>query len=395
MYSIPKEFHHSVCFVMISKTRQAIDYLNEHYDIRYNTANHRVQFKEKSAGPDAYRDMEDHHFNSILTDMDLEGICIRAEAFRTLLMSDQFQIFNPYREWLNGLPLWNGEDHIHALAQKVRTTDDAYFEFCLRKWLVAAVGSIADEEVVNHCVLVLCGGQGLGKTSFFNNLIAVELRKYCGSSTLTKGDKEVFVSMASSPIIVLDELEQYVKSSNIEWLKSLITTTTAFLRRAYTKMSSHYVRICSFAGTCNSDAFLRDVVNRRFLCHKVQSIEYQLTGIDLVQLWAQAYQLFRSGYQYWFNDEDMKVVDAHNETFRMVPLEEELVKTYFEACRDGEPGAERYQTHELLTYLGSKVRGLYISKECLGRCLASSGFKKIKSHGISKWIVRKKPIETD
>lgn len=391
MYPIPKVFHHSVCFVMISKTRQAIDYLNEHYDIRYNKATHRIQFRPHGSEQD-FCNLEEHQFNSILTRMDLEGISIRAEALRTLMMSDQFDVYDPYSEWLANLPLWDGHDYIHDLAQKVECTDNAYFEMCLRKWLVAAVGSIADPEVINMTVLVLVGGQGLGKTTFFQRLIPPALRKYCGSGTLPKGEKEAYATISETPIMIFDELEQWLSRDNIEWVKSLITTSTAYIRRAYTKLSTQYVRICSFAGTCNSDAFLRDVSNRRFLCHRVTAIDYQLTGIDLDQLWSQAYQLFRTGFQYWFDQEEQKVVEAHNEAFRMVSLEEELVKTYFMPCRAGEPGAERYQTHELINYLGTQVHGHRVSKERLGRCLSALGFSKIKTRGISKWIVRKRQV---
>lgn len=311
-------------------------------------------------------------------------------------MSDEFEVVNPFTEWLKNLPLWDGVDRIHQLSTYVQTRDDEHFEFCLRKWIVAAVGSIAKKEVVNQTVLVLGGLQGCGKSTFFANLIPRALRRYCGATTLPKGEKDAYIRLSQCPFIVLEEIEQYLTPNNIEWVKSLITTSSAYERAAYSKLATHYPRLCSFAGTCNSETFLRDAFNRRFLVHWCKHIDFAYEkDIDFEQLWAQAYQLYRSGFRYWFDSDDQRVVEAHNEHFRIVPLEEELVNTYFEKCRDGEEGATRYQTHELLNYISAKVRGIHISKERLGRYLSAHGFSKIKSHGISKWIVREKPSQAN
>ncbi len=185
-------------------------------------------------------------------------------------------------------------------------------------------------------------------------------------------------------------------SSNTEWIKSLVTNKSSFDRAAYEKLQSDFPRLTSFAGTFNSEAFLRDSANRRFLVHWCLKFDFAYQQeIDFDQLWAQAYHLYRSGFRYWFDSDDERVLEAHNDQYRIVPLEEELVNTYFEKCRDGEEGSKRYQTHELLLYLSTKVRGLHISKERLGRCFSALGFSKIKSHGISKWIVREKPSQAN
>ena len=52
------------------------------------------------------------------------------------------------------------------------------FALYFKKWLVGMVASLFDEDVVNHEILVLTGRQDIYKTSWLNNLLVPELRRY-------------------------------------------------------------------------------------------------------------------------------------------------------------------------------------------------------------------------
>lgn len=378
--------NNSCCFVMISGTSRIITWLREHYEFRFNIANHKMEFRPANT-QEAYRYMSDNDFNSMKVALGIEDIPCSRETLRTIIFSDLWPQYNPYKLWLDSLPEWDGEDHISALANTVHTDDDTYFHWCLRKWLVAFVGSLAQDEVVNQTAIIFCGGQGIGKSSWFRNIMPAELQNYISSGYLQPKDKETLVQLSELCLYNMDEVEN-LKPANVEAIKEIMTKSSMYLRRAYTTLSSNYIRRCSFCGTANGINILHDITgNRRFLCQNVLSIDFQLTGVDLAQLYAQAFQLFRTGFQHWFDREEQMRVENHNQRFRATSIEEDMVRTYFSPCQDTDEGAKRLQAVEILSYLRDKVRGVSLSPETLGKIMNSMGFIKKKS-GISKWVVR-------
>lgn len=162
-----------------------------------------------------------------------------------------------------------------------------------------------------------------------------------------------------------------------------------YLRRAYTSLSQNYPRRCSFCGTANGTNILHDITgNRRFLCQNVLGIDYLLKDIDLNQVYAQAYQLYRTGFRYWLNSEEQAVVEKHNASFRAMSLEEELITAYFVPCQDGDVRVRRLQAHEIVSLLQGKGYFGRLSTVAIGKVLSSKGFMQKKSNGISRWLLK-------
>lgn len=383
----------SVLFFAVSSTQRVLSWLREHYEFRLNVANHRMEWRTSQSEP--FRYLQDSDFNSIKVQIGLADIPCSRDTLRTVIFSNQWPEYNPYELWLKSLPEWDGSDHIAQLASTVHTDDDPYFLWCLRKWIVAFVGSLASKDVVNQTAIILCGSQGIGKSTWFRNLVPPVLQEFISSGFLQPKDKETLIQLSELCLYNMDEVEN-LKPANVEAIKEIMTKSSMYLRRAYTTLSSTYERRCSFCGTANGISILHDTTgNRRFLCHNVLSIDYMLTGINLPQVYAQAYQLYRTGFQHWFDREEQARVEQHNLRFRATSIEEELITTYFEPCQDHEEGAKRYQAHEILTLLREKVRGISLSAETIGKIMNSAGFVKKKSMGISKWIVRIKNLGND
>ena len=94
-------------------------------------------------------------------------------------MSDFSETFHPFRSYFEGLAPWDGvTDWIGQLADTVDTTRPAFWRGCLKRWLIAQVAGSMELGVENHTILLLAGGQGLGKTSWLRNLVPPELRDY-------------------------------------------------------------------------------------------------------------------------------------------------------------------------------------------------------------------------
>lgn len=375
----------SFVFTMISQTRQIIDHLKERYVFRFNMANSRMEFRKLDETVFHY--LDDNAFNSIKVEIGCENISCSRETLKTIIFSNVWESYDPYKLWYDSLPEFQGEDPIADLANTVTTDDQEYWNFCFRKWIVAMVAGWVKEDVVNQTAIIFCGAQGIGKSTWLRAILPPELREYSASGFLQPKDKETQIQLSELCLYNMDEVEN-LKPANVEAIKEIMTKPSMYLRRAYNTLSNNYPRRCSFCGTANGTSILHDSTgNRRFLCQNVKAIDLNLTGIDLTQVYAQVKYLVEHGYQHYFDNEEMKLVDQHNMRFRATSIEEDAVTTYFEPCEDTDEGAKRMQAHELRSYLMQKIHGVPLSIETIGKVLSNKGFKKKKS-GISKWIVR-------
>lgn len=370
-----------------NQTRQVIDYINEHYELRLNEANHKMQIRK--VGDTEYEYLKDETLNSIKVELNLMDISVSRDNLRTIIFSNQFESFDPYKMWLDSLPVWDGDDHIEALASTVKTDDDEYWHWLFKKWIVAFVGSLAEDDVVNQMAFIFCGAQGIGKSSWINRIIPSELKEFTASGFLKPNENETLVQLSELCLYNMDECEN-LKPNHVEAIKNIITMPQMYLRRAYTTLSQTYVRRCSFCGTANGTAILHDVTgNRRFGCVEAKEIDYQF-DVNLEQVYAQAYQLFRAGqFRYWFDTDDQKKVEEHNIKFRYVSTEEEILTTFYEPCEPDDENAKFLQAHELLTVLQQKSRCYRLSSETLGKLLTKLGFQSKKS-GVKRWIVKER-----
>ncbi len=377
----------------INKTKVIIDTLKAKYNFRYNCGNKKVEFC-LADGSESFREMSDLDFNSIRVELALMDMPCSKENLKSIIYSNQWELYDPYQEFLKNLPLWDGHDHIADIAATVKTDDNQFWEWCLRKWIVAFVGSLDDEATVNQTALIFCGKQGIGKSTWFVNILPKELRSYYSSGYLDPRERETLVQLSELCLYNMDEVEN-LKPRNIEAIKELITKASMYLRRAYTQLSQNYTRRCSFCGTANGTSILHDITgNRRFLCQNVLCIDYLLNGINLYQVFAQALQLYRTGFRFWLDNKEQAIVEKHNARFRAMSIEEELITAYFEPCQDGEVGAQRLQAHQIQSCLQGKGYFGRLNPVTIGKVLSSKGFMQKKTNGISKWIIKER-IHTD
>ena len=68
--------------------------------------------------------------------------------------------------------------------------------------------------------------------------------------------------------------------------------------------------------------------NRRFLPVTVKEVDYR-TPVNHEGLYAQAYALLQSGFQYWYEGEEIERLNEHNEQHRIKDPVEENLFVYF------------------------------------------------------------------
>lgn len=403
-----------------SNLRQVLvcEWLRENYiqhgHLRYDIVSDRLQLRNLAPSPTKVAPSEDPYTWRNLTDKDINTMicqcvqetsaCVGNTEFITALRSDMVPVVHPPRAWLESLPTYAGQkDWIDFMAEQVVVVGgeaaNRYWRQCFKKWFVAMVASWMLDEVVNHTVLVLIGRQGIYKTTWLDRLIPPELRDYSSklplSGQISKDDR---LRLCENVMLNIDELDA-ICGREMNIVKSLITSTDVNERAAYGRLKERRVRLASFCASTNNREFLTDVTgNRRWLPFEVESIQNPFnTLIPYSMLYAQAKAMVESGYfSYWFEPEEIEVLEQHNQHFRDESNEEQLLDVYFAVPAEGTTNTKFLTTAEIserLIYYGNIKRPMPLSR--LGVLLSQKGFLSIRKGTPQRrgWIVYERDSE--
>lgn len=249
------------------------------------------------------------------------------------------------------------------------------------------------DEVVNHTVLVFIGRQGIYKTTWLDRLIPPELRDYSSklplSGQISKDDR---LRLCENVMLNIDELDA-ICGREMNIVKSLITSTDVNERAAYGRLKERRVRLASFCASTNNREFLTDVTgNRRWLPFEVESIQNPFnTLIPYSMLYAQAKAMVESGYfSYWFEPEEIEVLEKHNEEYRVQEGEEQLLMLLFDVPAEGRGKfMTTAEISERLVSYGNIKRPIGLRQ--LGNILSNKGYtpQRVSLDGIRQrgWMV--------
>jgi predicted P-loop ATPase len=250
------------------------------------------------------------------------------------------------------------------------------------------VGCALDEDTINQTVIVFSGKQGVGKTTWMENLVPGELKQYLFSGTINPNNKDTLIHLSECLLINLDELEN-LNRSEIGSLKELITKTHIRIRRAYGHNNETLPRCASFAGSVNTAQFLNDTTgSRRFLSFEVTDIKYD-HKVSLNDVYSQALHLFKSGFRFWFNRDEIGAINQNNEQYQLRSPEEELLLTWFEPCTKEQANAF-LTASQILAKLADKAK-INVSDSSvnkLGKALIKNNYLRFKSNGKLLYALR-------
>ncbi|TSA28391.1 MAG: virulence-associated E family protein [Bacteroidetes bacterium] len=384
---------------------QAIEtFLKNRYAFRYNIVTSKIEYRPNAnlqplslrdsrfAGVEAtsFVPLTDYLENSLFRELLTNNLKCPQNTLRSLLLSDFCPRYDPFEDYFNSLFPWDGStDHIRDLADTVQTTNDDLWQVCFKRWLVASVASLLDTEVVNHTAIIFSGPQGIGKTTWLLNLCPPRLKNYIFSGTINPNNRDTLIHLSECAFINLDELEN-MSRSEIGTVKEIITKSAIRVRRAYGFHNESLVRRASFMGSVNTTQFLTDTTgSRRFLCFEVLAIDY-LHSVEINEVYAQAYALWKSSFQYWFNPGEAQEINRNNEQFLVCSPEEELLLAHFAPVTLSK--ARRFlSAAQIISEVSEdSVCNLSLNPGSIirmGLALKKYGFEKKKSNGLHHWGV--------
>ena len=406
----------------MNKQECAIKYVEDNY-LQFNRLRHDIiadKLQVRCAHPigdgleakgerqEQWREMTKHDINSIVCHAAQEyDANITSREVMTALQSDLIPDVHPLREYVLSCGEWTEEqpDWIDWVAQQVtvkplgdeakgdKARGERLWRGCFKKWFVAMVASWMKDEVVNHQVLVLIGKQGIFKTTWLEHLIPPHLRAYaCKLANSNDLNKDERLRIAEFGLISLDEIDS-MNNRELNQLKSVITATDVNERAAYAYTKERRVRLASFCASGNRRDFLTDITgNRRWLPFEVESIQNPFTTIlPYERMYAQAWALAQDPlFSYWFDLEEIEVLEQHNQYFRDESNEEQLLPILFDVPAEGRGEfMTTAQISERLVTYGNIKKPMALSR--LGMVLGTAGFRavtrKAGSGRARGWIV--------
>ena len=392
-----------------NRQQVACDFIHENYvafdRLRFDEITQKVQVRE---GEQQWRYITNADINTMVCDCCTEtGANITSREILTVLNAGTSYIprVHPLREYVLSCQPYTPDqpDWIDFVAQQVHVREssaqDALWRTCFKKWFVAMVASWMNDDVVNHQVLVLIGKQGIYKTTWLERLIPPHLRQYCcklaNSTQLTKDDR---LRIAEFGLINMDELDA-MTPRELNAIKSVITASDVNERAAYGYTKERRIRLATFCASSNRREFLTDITgNRRWLPFEVESIQNPFfTTLPYELMYAQAYALSCDPmFSYWFELDEIEVMEQHNETFRAQDSEEQLLPILFDIPAEGKGEfLTTAQISERLVTYGNIKKPMALSR--LGTVLGTAGYRstkrKVANIQTRGWIVYQRDSE--
>ncbi len=241
-----------------SKNKEIESYLSTHYDFRFNTVLGRTEFSPKYAN--VYSKVSRYDINTFRRELDSEeGIITSADNLYSIIESSFSPRINPIQEYFKALPTVDASEVLYKIE-------------------------------INQCAIA--------------NLATLT---YIGQNLIVNID---------------DQLKALNKRDENE-LKNLITCPMVKYRMPYDKYVEEHPHLASFVASVNGNDFLTDPTgSRRFLPFEVLAIDIERAkAISMDAVYTEAKALLKSGFRYWFNDDEIAELYRESEDFQVQTAE--------------------------------------------------------------------------
>ncbi|MCC8043895.1 MAG: virulence-associated E family protein [Clostridiales bacterium] len=262
------------------------------------------------------------------TDTDINGLYQYMETFygitKRVNIDSAFDVYasqngyNPLTDYLNGLE-WDGVPRLDTLfIDYMGAEDDSYTRCVTRKIMVAAVARAMEPGCKFDNMLVLCGTQGLGKSSILDKLAL----GWFNDSILTFEGKDAAELIQGVWIVEIAELHA-MRRTDVTRVKQFLSQRIDRFRPAYGRNVKEAPRSCVFFGTANDKDFLDDMTgNRRFWPVDVdiqaakKEVWKDLTDDEIAQIWAEAKVRWQIGEKLYLTKEEEAIAAERQEAHR-------------------------------------------------------------------------------
>jgi len=306
--------------------------------LRLNTMSDRVEVRGEPV-----TDIGESVIINRLFDCDLHG---EAKMRRAMHEAANRNKYHPVRVYLDSL-VWDGKDHFAALMGKLETSSpmaDVFF----KKWLIGAIAKVLNGE--QNFMLVLVAAQGIGKSRLARWFAPLQRLFYEGA--IRPDDKDSLLRLLNNWIWEVAELDATTRKSDRSSLKHIVSAKMVKIRVPYGRYDIEKPAAASFIGTVNPDGtgFLNDPSgNRRFAIVELDGIDWSYTDIDIAQLWAQVYAMYKAGEAWELTPDEQTAQNETNERHTTRAFIEDVLDANF--VFDPEDTKSFFTTNDLVSLL--------------------------------------------
>ena len=288
--------------------------------------------------------------------------------------------YNPVDRMLDGVA-WDRADRFTELCEIIGIENDGFSCVLLRKFLnaawVLAHNDNTDPEGADG-MLVIVGGQGIGKTSFVR-VLGAQRGLYKLGQYIDTRDKDTLRRATSTWICELAEIETTMRG-DLERLKAFLTAERDEIRLPYARADTKTPRRTVFVGTCNNSDFLVDPTgSRRFWTIPVKSIDLKrMQEFDAVQLWAQvAFESRLSTFSYRLTAKEQAELAKRN-TQHERPLKAQPEVEDILSCAESRKNAFTWEYMTVSDFKANHSSLSHYSVEQIGKALDRVGVPAVR-----------------
>lgn len=307
-----------------------------------------------------------------------------------LALADRRPI-DPMATWISSRA-WDGEARLPAFYGTVTVQDgypEPFRDVLLRKWALSVVAATFKPRGFRaRGALTFQGDQGIGKTSWFKQLVSdPELRDQAVKlgHAWDGGSKDARLAAIRHRIVELGELEGSFRRE-IAGLKAFLTEDFDKIRPPYGRVEAEYPRRTVFGASVNESDFLLDATgNSRFWTIAVAKLNYE-HNIDMQQVFAQLKVDFDAGKTWWLDPEEERFLDLVNQQHRHYGAVGEKIKAALDLNLKGQTDNPRDSASEVLRKLDIERPSNPQFKEANAILRELLGPPK-KIQGVHRWYV--------
>ena len=389
----------------------AEQFLYDNYRFRRNVLSGKVEFKKlpdtmppsDEAGTEVVPKDESPWLvltqqatNSIILRAKREDICEGTNPktdIMEFLNSEEVPTYDPIREYLEGLPKWDGQNRVATLFGRLPGVSSEIQGY-LAIWLRSTLAHWLQMDTLhgNECVPTLIGSQGCGKTTFVRRLLPPHLRGYYLDhlNLSNKFDKEM--ALTNNLLVNLDELDA-IRPSQQANLKQTLSKSKVNGRPIFGASQEDRPRYASFVATTNNPHPLSDVTgSRRYICFTIPEGQFidNAGEIEYDQLYAQVLHEVRElKSPYWFNNDEVARIQELNLNYMGKTDISEIIEACFRQPLEGETSTmmNSAQMLQLIKKKYPTIRENQSTKVKLGMAMKHLGYEHIERGHVAYYPV--------
>jgi predicted P-loop ATPase len=277
-----------------------------------------------------------------------QGIYVGSEiAAQAVDVVAREHIVHPVREYIAKCT-WDATPRLDGMLEKYFGAEPSdYAKAVGSKWAISAVARIDQPGCKADCAIVFEGTQGKRKST----AIKAMSEPWYSDQISEFGSKDAAIEVQGVWVIELAELEA-IKAVEVAKIKAFMSRSNDRFRPPYGRRVSDVPRQCVFAGTTNSNQYLRDETGGRRFWPIACIGRIDVEGLHAVrdQLWAEARDRYLSGETWWFETAPLLATARHEQQgrYKTDPWEESIATLA--------AASERLSIAEVLTHLNIPLK---------------------------------------